>query len=1187
MSSLDSSLSTSFNPTITEEPVDIDVDSDTVNTSENRVQDAVEVRTISTSVKHVNPVPVNQLPMNQREQQFIFEEEKIRIGLRWTCVSPKTADLDLSCILLDEYANISDVVHYNKLKLRGIEHSGDDRVGLAADLKDGYNEKIDIDLAELTRSDIVCIIIYVSCYHGTLLRDCHSGRVQVKQLTGYQEESDKKQQDHLFIYETMLKTKSKYSGLIPCMFLYDQEATKWEMTVLNEWIMDCHFMDGFARILNRKVLPNRVWQPLCERLENKILETLNKEQKLLKKNRGVNRKRQKNKTANPTVTDGKMQQDRQQIMNSTIINEIRELIDPDKDPYVLDPLDQKIILHPNNKQLVAEYPKKKKLRDMMNKKEQIEKEYVSDSDEDEYRFSTDSVKIRRRNVSFSTFELDIDVQDTIELGLGWNAKHGHLHSQYYLSANMIMFGKYGHKIGFVDQRTSSKVRGCTYYPTEYRKSGKNDRVLTVKLKDVEQNVTSIIFVVVASSTMEFHGFSDLKNPYVRLSFKEGVELFRYGFPDEATRTTSKYFSLIAFKLTRINEIKNKWKLIPIVELSEGTHGLFHQKLRSQISKHIDRLPEPLQIQLVSTFARNSGTLDDNVLNASKTVYSFNSKDFANIGIDFSCIKNIKEIACFELGKYGDIKNARVVVVNEKQDLSQRKMSIQMADLSYIKFDEKTPEMLVSATSFLKYNLEKLYSDGVCHLVWVLTFNEWVADDPLDNDRCTIDSDWSNVFRAWNINDKNSLCSCVVRNVYNVDGTSNYSSDSQGTVIAILHHSAEELQAPWNLTCVDEIIPFRSRQYKYNDSKRIKQTRYVKSIEKFLNIPKEINAKVLYGTTNDDTIVSPYDLELPSDLVVGVGVERLESVHALEINVELYNCCGSFLSDFNVTSNKYKTLIFHPFRNLYVPIGNDIEQFSILRSNKSPVRHYAVTVQARSRSYFKSSDIIYIRFCKRQNCEELVRVNCEASELLANYTGKKANLDEVRTVIDLSDDEESDPRSEKEEHDGRILLAMLTFTQSGWRITPGGRFVSEEQLYKSFIPPPPTHLRIEVIEASDIKPVDKSGILNPYIELVFVDSSKKKKKKQKFITKTHYKTLAPKFNETFDFAVSSPEDQLTISMLDHDGPLKVRHTVIGTTKLKLYDALSNHVEDLVISVDLATTEGKLAARLKIRTSRLWK
>jgi hypothetical protein len=108
MSSLDSSLSTSFNPTITEEPVDIDVDSDTVNTSENRLQDAVEVRTISTSVKHVNPVPVNQLPMNQREQQFIFEEEKIRIGLRWTCVSPKTADLDLSCILLDEYANISD-----------------------------------------------------------------------------------------------------------------------------------------------------------------------------------------------------------------------------------------------------------------------------------------------------------------------------------------------------------------------------------------------------------------------------------------------------------------------------------------------------------------------------------------------------------------------------------------------------------------------------------------------------------------------------------------------------------------------------------------------------------------------------------------------------------------------------------------------------------------------------------------------------------------------------------------------------------------------------------------------------------------------------------------------------------------------------------------------------------------------
>jgi hypothetical protein len=81
------------------------------STSNNESSTTTEKTTftsISTRVKSITPVPKEQLPMNTKDQQFIFSNEKVRVGLRWTCTAPKTADLDLSCILLDEYANIAN-----------------------------------------------------------------------------------------------------------------------------------------------------------------------------------------------------------------------------------------------------------------------------------------------------------------------------------------------------------------------------------------------------------------------------------------------------------------------------------------------------------------------------------------------------------------------------------------------------------------------------------------------------------------------------------------------------------------------------------------------------------------------------------------------------------------------------------------------------------------------------------------------------------------------------------------------------------------------------------------------------------------------------------------------------------------------------------------------------------------------
>ena len=56
------------------------------------------------------------------DHRFMFNDGgKLRVGLRWTCTAPVTADLDLSCLLLDGYANIADGMLL-------VIHLGNDRV---------------------------------------------------------------------------------------------------------------------------------------------------------------------------------------------------------------------------------------------------------------------------------------------------------------------------------------------------------------------------------------------------------------------------------------------------------------------------------------------------------------------------------------------------------------------------------------------------------------------------------------------------------------------------------------------------------------------------------------------------------------------------------------------------------------------------------------------------------------------------------------------------------------------------------------------------------------------------------------------------------------------------------------------------------------------------------------------------
>lgn len=1074
----------------------------------------------------------------------------------------------------------------------GVRHSGDDRIGipyLSSNKSHLCNEMITVSLDQVKSSS--CILFYVSCHQGSHFKDCQLVRVQVRRdddtTIDDEEHGDEKRTvgDHVFVHESMLNSEKspKHNAIVPYLFLYNREQDAWRLHVLNEWIIDRHFLDGFANVLSSSVLPYQIYRTLCDRLEHKVLETFNKEQRLLKKHRAVNRKK---KTANAGVQpELKPHEDRRHIMRETIVNEIRDMINPDKLPYVLDPLTEPIIKNPRNRKLVNEYLKKMEemsdashmtshaatnaVEDQQDQYDDEKSDSNNDETTDDQSHAPDLSNNNASNLSLSPY-----VNDYLELGLGWDTKQDQLHSQFFLSANMVMFGKYGHKISFVDQRSSSKVSGCTYYPKDYkRKGGRTDRALAVQLGEIEKNVTSIILVVVANSTSEFHGFSDLRNPYVRLSTRNGVELFKYGLPDAATISGSKFYSLITLKMTRMGS--DDWTLVPIGELSEGSHGLFHPKLRSQIAKYIDKNPEPVQIPLLSSFEIDSGIEDS----AKKESFAITpDMDITNIGIDFTCIKNLKDISCYEFGQYGEVRHTKVINVKEKQDLNQRKMSIQLSDMSFAGSDKETPEMLISATSFLRYNLEKLQADKVHHVVWVATFKEWIEDDPLDDDRYIIEQEWSNVIRAWNISDRNALSSCQLSNVYNVDGTTDYSVDTNGTLLAQLTLTENNT---WTFKCDDQNIFFKSPSGRLSDARRIKQTRFVRSVSKYLNIAESPSVKQLYGNTDSSTVSASTNIDC-LDLLVGVGVEKSKSNHVLELNVELYNPCGSFLCDLDCHSDKFKTLQYYPFRQLMTAHGTDDEQFGIIRTGKtSPIRYYAITVRARSRSYLSAADTVYVRFCEKQTCKEICRVNCEGSVFIGTNPASKVNMDEVPNVFDFSDDEASE--YEQENPSEFVLLALLTYTANGWNITPAGRFVSEEQFYRCFIPPAPTHVRIEVLEATVY---GQTTTLNPYIKLK-MKSQTKKKKKQSFSTKTHNKTSNPVFNEVFDFVVDSPDEVFSLQMLNHDGPLKMRHPLLAAVSFTVSDALSNELEGRPVSLPIFDVSRSKIAEIKIHTSRLWK
>lgn len=218
------------------------------------------------------------------------------------------------------------------------------------------------------------------------------------------------------------------------------------------------------------------------------------------------------------------------------------------------------------------------------------------------------------------------------------------------------------------------------------------------------------------------------------------------------------------------------------------------------------------------------------------------------------------------------------------------------------------------------------------------------------------------------------------------------------------------------------------------------------------------------------------------------------------------------------------------------------------------------------------------------------MNCEGSAFLSTgndrTTGSKTNMDEVVNVFDLSDDEASD--CDQPDPSNFVLLALLTYTHEGWNITPAGRHVDEERFYQQFIPPAPTHVKIEIIEAKVIgsSTKDNTNNLNPYVKIK-LEAQSKKKKKQSFTTKVQNKTAHPVFNESFEFAVDSPSETFIIQLLNHDGPLKMRHGTLGAMSFTVSDALSNVLEGQATVLSMYDSNRVKIAEVKILSTRLWK
>jgi synaptotagmin-1 len=119
-----------------------------------------------------------------------------------------------------------------------------------------------------------------------------------------------------------------------------------------------------------------------------------------------------------------------------------------------------------------------------------------------------------------------------------------------------------------------------------------------------------------------------------------------------------------------------------------------------------------------------------------------------------------------------------------------------------------------------------------------------------------------------------------------------------------------------------------------------------------------------------------------------------------------------------------------------------------------------------------------------------------------------------------------------------------------------------------------NLAVTVIQAEELPGLDMSGTSDPYVKVYLLPD-----KKKKFETKVHRKTLAPVFNETFNFKVPYAEittKTLVFAVYDFDRFSK--HDQIGEVKIPLNQIdLAQTIEEWR---DLTSVEGEQGQENKL-------
>ena len=193
-------------------------------------------------------------------------------------------------------------------------------------------------------------------------------------------------------------------------------------------------------------------------------------------------------------------------------------------------------------------------------------------------------------------------EDRVKIYIGWQSLSGRSYSRYYLTATVLFFGKYGARLGHIDQYTNyltlarienndattetglsgsstvlsshnvshssalsvvsskpvssssnaltkngTKTVPAAVFLKEYKDvSGKeNDLCAEIDLTRLPRSIQTIMVVVTATSNAQDSGFHELKDPFVKITTPAAGDIYRYQInaPDRAHQ------SFIACKMT--------------------------------------------------------------------------------------------------------------------------------------------------------------------------------------------------------------------------------------------------------------------------------------------------------------------------------------------------------------------------------------------------------------------------------------------------------------------------------------------------------------------------------------------------------------------------------------------------------------------------------------------------------------